>query len=367
MFLSKNAGHDVAQLILLSASSSVALANSEAAKAKMLAEEGLANTKWCSDLGQKKPIKKRFSFGVKKPMCLKKKVGKINTTLESRSITCTKAPGSLNSSPCEDLLRYVASWSSQRGPASKLSPPEIRFIKALISGQWWPITPYIINKPFFLVVVVLMGVVRRAMIASVWPSSFCTSVFFTATGHDPCVDDGTEARHFASVPRHVWYKGSFLQQCRFNHNCDYCHTSESSGPDSPSKYLWYTKYLCMLTLIYVWLSTCTYAGMCIFTLYTHCPANRSPTMTFLSKIPQICARFDHAKAPGSGKAQDGDLRGHNLFVGGKLELGSLFSFSATAGSSSCSCWFARAMHNWVSRTWMQLKLLARRCLFFPQS
>lgn len=75
MFLSKNAGHDVAQLILLSASSSVALANSEAAKAKMLAEEGLANTKWCSDLGQKKPIKKRFSFGVKKPMCLKKKSG----------------------------------------------------------------------------------------------------------------------------------------------------------------------------------------------------------------------------------------------------------------------------------------------------
>ena len=35
------AGHDVAQLILLSASSSVALANSEVPKAKMLAEEGL--------------------------------------------------------------------------------------------------------------------------------------------------------------------------------------------------------------------------------------------------------------------------------------------------------------------------------------
>jgi len=45
MFLSKNAGHDVAQLILLSASSSVALANSEAAKAKMLAEEGRGDTK----------------------------------------------------------------------------------------------------------------------------------------------------------------------------------------------------------------------------------------------------------------------------------------------------------------------------------
>lgn len=84
------------------------------------------------------------------------------------------------------------------------------------------------------------------------------------------------------------------------------------------------QYLCMLTLIYVWLSTCTYAGMCIYTLHTHCPANRSPTMTFLSKIPQICARFDHAKAPGSGKAQDGDLRGHNLFVGGKLEPGAHF-------------------------------------------
>lgn len=39
------AGHDVAQLILLSASSSVALANSEAAKAKMLAEEGLTMLK----------------------------------------------------------------------------------------------------------------------------------------------------------------------------------------------------------------------------------------------------------------------------------------------------------------------------------
>lgn len=43
--------------------------------------------------------------------------------------------------------------------------------------------------------------------------------------------------------------------------------------------------------------------------------------------PQISARFDHAKAPGSGKAQDGDLRGHNLFV---VKIGAWLTFSFSA-------------------------------------
>ena len=124
-------------------------------------------------------------------------------------------------------------------------------------------------------------------------------------------------------------------------------------------------YVCLHWFTYDYLLA--HMQACVFIHYIHIalPTVRLP-WPFCRKSTN-CARFDHAKAPGSGKAQDGDLRGHNLFVGGKLELGSLFSFSATAGSSSCSCWFARAMHNWVSRTWMQLKLLARRCLFFPQS
>lgn len=280
-------------------------------------------------------------------------MGKINTTLESRSITCTKAPGSLNSSPCEDLLRYVASWSSQRGPASKLSPPEIRFIKALISGQWWPITPYIINKPFFLVVVVLMGVVRRAMIASVWRSlrgwwywspAFC----ITQTRFD--------------IFR--IFRG---QQCRFNHNWWLLsHFIIILGPD-PSKYLWYTT---IFTYAYIDLRMIIYLHICrhvylyiTYTLPCQPVAYHDP---FCRKSHQIAPGLTMLKRLGVERHRT-QTSGVTTFSWWNLELGSLFSFSATAGSSSCSCWFARAMHNWVSRTWMQLKLLARRFPFFPQS
>ena len=141
-------------------------------------------------------------------------------------------------------------------------------------------------------------------------------------------------------------------------------------------YLWYIRYLHMIAMVYVWLSTWTYAGMCIYTYTLPC----QPVAYYdpLWKILFAGARFDYAKAHGSWKAQDGK-GGTTCLLCREASLErqrtSLWSFEfpvtgqnrslahlewSLAGSSSCSCWWPRAMHNSASRTWTQLKLLARR-------